>query len=184
MALSSDIRWRIVWLLQYKGFSLQQIADLLYIHVSTARRILFKFHQTGTVSPKNGRRGPQKILKKREESRIITILLDNPGIYLKELQQELFRNTGTLASTSMIFRTICRLGFTRKRIRYVIMQQDATRREEFMEEMNYINASMIVWLDETGSDRRMASYHLRGGLQNHYSRSAFLFHCYNVSKRY
>lgn len=46
------------------------------------------------------------------------------------------------------------------------MQQDATRREEFMEEMNYINASMIVWLDETGSDKRTASkrfgYHLRG----------------------
>ena len=85
---------------------------------------------------------------------------------MKELQQELFRNTGTLASTSTIFRTIRRLGFTRKRIRYVTMQQDATRREEFMEEMNYINASMIVWLDKTGSDRRTASkrfgYHLRG----------------------
>ena len=35
-----------------------------------------------------------------------------------------------------------------------------------MEEMGYIRANMIVWLDETGSDRRNAhrkyGYHLRG----------------------
>ena len=35
-----------------------------------------------------------------------------------------------------------------------------------MEEMKYINANMIVWLDETGSDRRnecrKREYHLRG----------------------
>ena len=46
------------------------------------------------------------------------------------------------------------------------MQRSDDKREEFMEEMKYINANMIVWLDETGSDRRnerrKRGYHLRG----------------------
>ena len=43
-------------------------------------------------------------------------------------------------------------------------QNDITRRE-FMEEMSYIDSSMILWLDENGSDKRNArrthGYHIR-----------------------
>ena len=46
------------------------------------------------------------------------------------------------------------------------MQRSDDKRAEFMEEMSYISANMIVWLDETGSDRRnerrKRGYHLRG----------------------
>ena len=38
--LSTDLRWRIVWLHHYKEYSNQDIADLLYIHVTTVRRII------------------------------------------------------------------------------------------------------------------------------------------------
>lgn len=164
--LSSDLRWRMVWLRCYREFSFKEIADLLYVHISTVQRIVAKFDQTGDVSPRNGTRGPRRTLQEREEFSIVENLLSKPGIYLEELQQELFKSTGTLASVSTIFRTIHRLGFTRKKIRHIAMQQDPTRREEFMAEMKLISAEMIVWLDETGSDRRNASrkfgYHLRG----------------------
>ena len=134
---SSDLRWRIVWLYYYKELSFKQIADLLYVHGSTARRIIERYEQSGDVSPRDGRRG-----------------------------HELFRKTGTMVSISTIFRTVRRLGFTHKMLRHVVMHQDASRREEFMAEMKYISAEMIVWLDEMGSDRRSASrkfgYHLRG----------------------
>ena len=164
--LSSDLRWRIVWLYHYKDLSYEEIADLLYIHSSTARRIVNKFNWSGDISPRNGRRGPRRLLQAREEFSLVDSLLDSPGIYLQELQNKLFRNTGVMASISTILRTIRRLGFTRKMLRHVVMQQDAIRRQEFMAEMMYISAEMIVWLDETGSDRRSASrkfgYHLRG----------------------
>ena len=46
------------------------------------------------------------------------------------------------------------------------------QREEFMEEMGYLSADMIVWLDETGSDihneRQKFGYHLRGMTPNSY----------------
>ena len=72
----------------------------------------------------------------------------NPGIYLDELQQELHQSTGTWASISTIIHTLCRLDFTRKRLRHVVLQRSDTKRAEFMEEMGYIRANMIVWLDE------------------------------------
>ena len=46
------------------------------------------------------------------------------------------------------------------------MQRIDVKRAEFIEEMSYISANMIVWLDETVSDRRnerrKQGYHLRG----------------------
>ena len=49
----------------------------------------------------------------REEYSIIESLMEKPEVYLDELQDELYRSTGTLVSTSTMHRTIHRLGYTR-----------------------------------------------------------------------
>ena len=164
--LSSDLRWRIVWLHHHKEYSNQDIADLLYIHVTTVRRIITQFDTYGDVAPASYKHDPNRMLGQQDEDTIIELLMDNPAMYLDELQQELHQSTGTWTSISTIFRTIRRLGFTRKMLRHIAMQQSDEKRAEFMEEMSYISANMIVWLDETGSDRRnehrKQGYHLRG----------------------
>ena len=166
LPLSADLRWRIVWLHHYKEYSNQDIADLLYIHVTTVRRIIAQYDTYGDVAPVNYKHGPTRMLGQQDEDTIIELLMDNPAMYLDELQRELHQNTGTWTSISTIFRTIRRLGFTRKMLRHVAMQRSDDRRAEFMEEMKYPSANMIVWLDETGSDRRnerrKRGYHLRG----------------------
>ena len=164
--LSTDLRWRIVWLHYFKQMSCKDIADILYIHISTVRRIIALYNQSGDVEPVQYVHGPHRLLQDTERSEIATILVANPAIYLDELQRELHLKTGTWASISIVFRTIRQMGFTRKKIRHVAMQQSEERRAEFIEEMKYIPANMIVWLDETGSDRRKErrkfGYHLRG----------------------
>ena len=169
LPLSADLRWRIVWLHHYKEYSKGDIADLLYIHVTTVRRIVAHFDTHGDVAPVTYKHGPACMLGRQEEDTIIELLLDSPAMYLDELQRELHQHTGTWTSISTIFRTIRRLGFTRKMLRHVAMQRSDDKRAEFMEEMKYINANMIVWLDETGSDRRnerrKRGYHLRGMTQ-------------------
>lgn len=166
LPLSSDLRWRVVWLHYYKEISYSRIADLLYIHASTVRRIIAQYDSTGDVAPRSYRHGPMPMLRKPEEFSIVESILANPGTYLEELQEELYKNTGTWASVSTICRAIHRLGFTRKKLRHLAIQQSELKRKEFMEEMEYINPNMIVWLDETGSDRRNErrkfGYHLRG----------------------
>ena len=109
------------------------------------------YNSSGDVSPVSYHHGPRKMLREPEEFCIVESLLANPGtIYLEELQPEFFQSTSSWAS----IRTICQLNFTRNRLRHVAMQQSDVKRAEFTEEMNYISANMIVWLDETGSDRQ------------------------------
>ena len=164
--LTADVRWRIVLLYHYKEYSNQDIADLLYIHVTTVRRIITQFDTYGDVAPVSYKLGTNCMLGQQDEDTIIESLMYNPAMYLDELQQELHQSTGTWTSISTIFRIIHCHGFTRKMLRHVAMKQSDDKRVEFMEEMNYISANMIVWLDETGSDRRnecrKRRYHLRG----------------------
>ena len=166
LPLSNDLRWRIVWLHYYKELDLKTIADMLYIHTSTARRIISRYDAHGDISPVAYSHGPLKKLGDPEELCIVESLLANPAMYLSELQEELFQTTGLKVSISTIFRTVRRLGFTRKKLRNVALQQSEVRRNEFMEEMSYLDAKMIVWLDETGTDkrkeRRLYGYNLRG----------------------
>lgn len=150
----------------YKRIGCKDIAELLFIHISTVYRIIDRYRADETVTPISYTSGPTRLLRSPEEFCIIESLMTRPEIYLEELQRELYFNTGTWASISTIFRTIHRLGYTRKRLQQVALQRNECLRDEFMKEMNYLDANMIVWLDETGSDkrseRRKFGYHLRG----------------------
>jgi len=60
-----------------------------------------------------------------------------------------------------------RLGFTHKKIHHIATQQSEVKRAQFMAEMNEVDPDMLVWVDETGSDRKNAigkyhGYGLRG----------------------
>ena len=119
----------------YKQIGFKQI---VYVHVSTVRRIIALYDSTGDVAPLEYRHGPRRMLGQAEESSIVEAILAKPGAYLDELQHELFKTTGTSASVNTIFRSIHRLGFTRKKLRHVAMQQSESKRKEFMEEMDFI----------------------------------------------
>ena len=80
--------------------------------------------------------------------------ITNPVIYLDELQQESHQSTGTWASISTIFHALCHLDFTQKRLTHVALRRSDTKWAEFMKEMGCIRGNVIVWLDETCSDRR------------------------------
>ena len=80
--------------------------------------------------------------------------------------------TATPPAVSTIYRTLKRLGLTRKKLRHISIRQCDQAREQFMTEMAYLDADMIVWLDETGNDqksgRRNYGYHLRGMVPTSY----------------
>ena len=92
--------------------------------------------------------------------------LTRPGIYLRELQQELLHHTGQLIDTSTICRVMKRLGMTRQRICHIALQRSEAKCAEFSAEMTMLDPSMLVWIDEMGSDRRNAlrkyGYGIRG----------------------
>ncbi len=99
--------------------------------------------------------------------------------FLKEL---------VLRLASVLFSFNISIGVHKKEITtYVAMQQSELKREEFLEEMDFIDASMIVWLDESGSNRRNGRRMfalIYGGkhlLIVHPSRKAPVFYCNHAS---
>ena len=100
------------------------------------------------------------------EYTIIHIVLMRPGIYLREIQAELYEETGTEVCLSTICRFLHRNGFTRQRFRIAATQRGDLLRAQFVSDMSIYKPEMLIFLDETGSDRRDCirkyGYSLRG----------------------
>ena len=153
---STDLRWRIVWLYYYKEKSFEEIEELLFVSSRSIRRYIDLFNDTGDVSPATQQHGPPKTLE-HEKMYLVQSLMSKPDIYLEELRQELIQATGTDVSLSTICRTLKHLGFSRKKLRHIAIQRSEEKRLEFMEEMAYLSADMLVWTDECGQIGEMKS---------------------------
>ena len=89
---------------------------------------------------------------------IIHTVLDNPGIMLHEIQNEV--STAFDVELRIAESTICQvlhqLNFSRKKMYIAATQQDQMLRALFVSEVESYKANMFVFLDETGTDRRDA----------------------------
>ena len=172
-AYSEDIRWRIVWQREALQLPVEIIAKNLCIDKSTVRRILTIFHITGNVSkkpyPKN--RAFRKI-SLPVQLFIIHLIMSHPGIYLREIQTQI-QNTLLLdVDISTICRFLHNAGFTRQKLKLCALQRDELIREQYIFDVSVYDVEMLVFVDETGSDRRnmirKCGYSLRGKpLKNH-----------------
>ena len=163
---SVDLRWRAVWLCQFRRMTYTEIADLLLMSQRSVHRYVQLYLSTGDVVPKEQRHGPEPLLSEYEQIYLLQRLIDRPGTHLYELQQQLFNATGTWVHVSTICRTVDRLGFTRTRLQHVALQRSEEMRAEFMADISNFDASMLVWVDETGfrlkNSVRAYGYSLRG----------------------
>ena len=91
-AYQVDLRWRMVWQRLVQGFSLQVVACNLSVDPSTVQRVCKKFELVGTVEKKKYvcSNHPLKKLTKPVQFVLLHLVLRRPGIYLTEIQQELF----------------------------------------------------------------------------------------------
>lgn len=163
---SNDLRWRIVWLNVLLLKSTAEVAKLLFVSPKTVDRYATKFLTTGDVSPKAHRSGPERKLTEFEQLTLVNLVLNRPGIYLHELQQEILTLTGTEVDCSTICRTLKYLGLTRRKIKHIALQQSEQKRAEFLAEISAFDPALIIWVDETGCDRRKLlrdyGYSIRG----------------------
>ena len=154
VALFNNLCWRIVWLYFHRDTSVDEIADLLVVSTRTVRRIIKLYREFDEIEPAHQRYGPLPTLDARGEMVLAQWVLDMPNAYLDELQTALYNSTAIFVSLSTIFCTLKRLGFTRKQLRHVVLRRSEIEQTAFMEEMGYISADMLIWIGESGSDRR------------------------------
>ena len=92
--------------------------------------------------------------------------MDNPGIYLREVQDELYSLAGIDISITSICNFLKESGFTRQKIRKIARQRDYQLRNDFISDVSIYQRHMLVFVDETGTDRREClrkyAYSLRG----------------------
>lgn len=112
------------------------------------------------------RRSRETVLCEFEELLLIQLILAHPWIYLRELQQLLYHSTSCWVDASTICRTVHRLGMTRQHIMHVSLLRSEVKQAEFWAEISAFEPSMMLWVDETGCDRRNSlrkyGYGIRG----------------------
>ena len=144
---SEDLRWRAVWLNIVSSF---EIADLLFMSERSVQRYLSLFHATGSVAPKDSTGGPGKVLTEAEQFLVLQSLIHYPSLFLHEIQSQLHESVGKWIHASTIYRTIHQHKFTQ----VIALQQSQEPRIRFMAEVSGYSPDMLIWVDETSSDRR------------------------------
>lgn len=151
-----DLRWRIVWLYLSTDYSPSNISRLLHVSECTVWRYIALFRATDDVIPRERKNGPDLLIGSFEQVSLLRIIIDNPGIYLNELQMKLYEKFGVEISVSTICRTLKIMGCTCQVIHRVAIQRSDYLRGHFMSQISVYDPSMLVFLDETGCDRRDA----------------------------
>lgn len=155
-----------MWLSMVHKMSLAAISELMCVSERSVRRYLRLFNQTGDVEPKLQRHGPPLLIGEFEQLTLLRLILENKGIYLHELQDELYDMFGVSVSPSTICRTLRIMGCCRRVIRHVAIQRSDELRAHFMANVSVYEPEMIIWLDESSCDRRNSmrkfAYTLRG----------------------
>ncbi len=154
-AYSSDLRWRMVYQRTLLGQSYSQIASNLNVDPSTVFRTVKLFEETGTVCSIQGfHENTTKKLNAHEELTVIEAVVDNPAMYLGDLQQHILHTTGKDISTATICKFLQSQGFSHKKLSFVAQQRCDELRETYRQDVSVYDPEMLVFVDETGSDRR------------------------------
>ena len=134
--------------------SVKDISLELYVCTRTVERFIYLFNTTGDISPKLQRQGPLPAMSEFEQVTLLEMLLSDPSLYLREVQQKLETITGAYYDSSTICRAIKRLGMTRQKMRHVAIQRCDVQRARFISEIMDFNPKTLILIDETGSNRR------------------------------
>ena len=164
-AYSEDLRWKMVWQREVQGFTLKRIASNLMVDISTVHRTCRKFRQTGSVAKKKYSAALPQILTKPVQLTILKLILQNPCLYLRELQIELYNLLGSEISISTICNFLKKMNFSRKKINAIASQMDEALRSQFVLDVSLYDANCLIFIDETGCDRRITrryGYGLKG----------------------
>lgn len=137
--------------------SSREIAQNLNVDQSTVSRTVKLFDEQGDVTKKDypGNVGTKK-LTPIDQLVILELVIDRPGIYLHELQQELANETGTEVDSTTICRFLSKSGFSRQKMVLAAKQRcEVMRAQHQLDMLAYTGHSeLLVFVDEVGADRR------------------------------
>ena len=152
-AYSCDLRWRMVHHRCLLGLSYTDIGKRLRVDPSTVRRTVQLFEETGDVFSIQGyHERTTKKISYPEQLAVIEAVLENPSIYLHELQPLLSPSHNI--DTSTLSRFLKQQGFSHKKLKFIAQQRNYVAREQFISDMSLYESHMLVFVDESGADKQ------------------------------
>ena len=98
---SNDLRWRMVHQRSVLGLTYRHLANNLNVDPSTVQRTVQLFEETGTTYSIQGyHHNTTKKLNVDEEVAVIEAVVENPALYLSDLQQYVLHTMGKSISIS------------------------------------------------------------------------------------
>ena len=153
---SSDLRWRIIWQRTVMDLKLhvmlRVISRNLGISLGTGHNVWKCFELTGDVtSTRLPVRYESRSLTEQHKLLVVTLVIQDPSMYLREMCDKILEITGirVSASTCTLCRILHRHSVTRKKIKQTSIQRCALFRGDVMAEIHLYDASQIVWVDES-----------------------------------
>ena len=156
-AYSENIRWRMVYQVKALKKSCCEVARSLNVDASKVCRVTGLFDRTGDVSPKAHSANPGTAkLTEIDKFIILELAIDKPGIYLREIQEQLHSETGTEVDMSTVCRFLHASGFTRQKLIITAKQRSEFLRAQYLIDMQVYRGhpELLAFVDETGTDRR------------------------------
>ena len=89
-----------------------------------------------------------------EQLVLLRIICENTGMYLHEIQAKLLAAFGVTVSVPTLCRTLKFMGCTQQVIQHIAVQRSDDLRAKFMAEVAVYDPSVLIWVDESGCDRR------------------------------
>jgi transposase len=154
--LSLDLRKRIVAAVEAGEHSLQELADLFSVNLSTIVRLLQRYRRTGSVQPKPHGGGMPRKLDAQAVARLLELVKQQPDATLRQLRDRL----GIPCSVTTIDRTLKRNRISRKKKTRHAAERDTPRvqqqRQAFCQKLATVAAEHLVFVDETGATTAMS----------------------------
>jgi transposase len=149
--------------------SYEKMTEVYNVPYSTIASVLKHYAQTGTLQPgKQG--GSVSMLSSSHLQLLYDVVMEDPGRYLEEHRDAFFIATGGefFLSIPVLWRSMKRVGLSRKKLHLVAKQQDAFTQALYLHAFKQVvtHINQVVFADETGADLRTAErlygYTLRG----------------------
>ena len=152
-AYSEDLRWRMAW--QVEALRYPHDRWLITLDRSTVSRTIQLFCTSVSVSKKQYPK--EKAFRKitmLAQLLILHLIVQKPGIYLRKIQEEVLNTLMIEVDIGTICRFLYQSGFTHQKLCLVATQRDEFVRQNFIQDVSVYDPDMLIFLDETGADRR------------------------------
>jgi len=144
----------MVWQRCALNHTFSEIAANLCVDQATVKRTIDLFETTGDVCKRPyPKHRLQKALSPTAEMIVLTSVVQQPGIKLREVQTQL-KEYGIEVSESTICKFLHKSGFSYQRMTLIAKQRDEDTRMTFEYDVSVYDPEMLVFVDETGADRR------------------------------